>query len=173
MSDTLIVIISIGVAAVLLFVFPLMTMADRTDDVSQLVAQSALTSFVDKVASTGKISQEDIDELDQQLASTGNLYEVEMETQIKDSNLGKKVQQAQADKIGENVYYTVYTAEIEGEIEENRIYYLKEGDIFTASYKNTNQTIVDVLNNFFYLVSGNENYSNAGEKTAMVTADGN
>ncbi len=173
MSDTLIVIIAIGVAAVLIFVFPLMTMADRTDDVSQLVAQSALTSFVDKVASTGKISQEDIDDLDQKLASTGNLYEVEMEIQVKDENLGKKVSQARADKIGENVYYTVYTADIEGEIKDNRIYYLKEGDIFTASYKNTNQTIGDMLNNFFYMVSGNNNYANSGEKTAMCTANGN
>ena len=34
MSDTLIVIIAIGVAAVLIFVFPIMTLADRIDDVS-------------------------------------------------------------------------------------------------------------------------------------------
>ena len=36
MSDTLITIIAIALAAVLMFVFPLMTMSDRTDDVAQL-----------------------------------------------------------------------------------------------------------------------------------------
>ena len=36
MGDTLITVIAIVLAAVLMFVFPLMTMSDRTDDVSQL-----------------------------------------------------------------------------------------------------------------------------------------
>ena len=36
MSDTLITVIAIVLAAVLMLIFPLMTMADRTDDVSQL-----------------------------------------------------------------------------------------------------------------------------------------
>ena len=33
MGDTLITIISIALAAVLMFVFPLITMSDRTDDI--------------------------------------------------------------------------------------------------------------------------------------------
>ena len=47
MSDTLITIIAIALAAVLMFVFPLMTMSDRTDDVAQLTVETATTEFVD------------------------------------------------------------------------------------------------------------------------------
>ena len=36
MSDTLVTIVALGLAAVLMFVFPLMTMSDITDDVSKL-----------------------------------------------------------------------------------------------------------------------------------------
>lgn len=63
MSDTLITIIAIAIAAILMFVFPLMTMSDRTDDVSQLTVQAATTDFVDKIRSTGKITQDNYNEL--------------------------------------------------------------------------------------------------------------
>ena len=49
MGDTLITVIAIVLAAVLMFVFPLMTMSDRTDDVSQLSVETATTDFVDDV----------------------------------------------------------------------------------------------------------------------------
>ena len=56
MSDTLVTIVAIGLAAVLMFVFPLMTMSDRTDDVSKLTVETATTEFVDKIRTTGKIT---------------------------------------------------------------------------------------------------------------------
>ena len=113
MSDTLITVIAIGLAAVLMFVFPLMTMSDRTDDVAQLTVEAATTDFVDNIRTTGRITQNRYNEFVQTITSTGNTYDVEMVVQVKDENLGKKVSQAQADKIGENVYYSVYTSQIE------------------------------------------------------------
>ena len=56
MSDTLVTIVAIGLAAVLMFVFPLMTMSDRTDDVSKLTVETATTEFVDEIRTTGKIT---------------------------------------------------------------------------------------------------------------------
>ena len=58
MSDTLITIIAIFLAAILMFVFPLMTMSDRTDDVSQLAVETATTEFVDDVRTTGKLTMD-------------------------------------------------------------------------------------------------------------------
>ena len=52
MSDTLITIIAIALAAILMFIFPLMTMSDRTDDVSQLTVDTATTEFVDDIRTT-------------------------------------------------------------------------------------------------------------------------
>ena len=155
MSDTLITIIAIALAAVLMFVFPLMTMSDRTDDVAQLTVETATTEFVDTAR------------------STGNTYNVDMEVQVKDDNLGKKVSQATADKIGENVYYSVYTSQIEEALNgKNAAYFCKEGDIVSASVKNTNQTISQQLKNFFYTVTGNDSYTIAAEHAGVVTANG-
>ena len=45
MGDSLGTIVAIAIAAILMFVFPVMTMADRTDDVSQLTVQTETTEF--------------------------------------------------------------------------------------------------------------------------------
>lgn len=174
MSDTLITIIAIALAAVLMFVFPLMTISDRTDDVAQLTVETATTEFVDTIRSTGKITRSNYDKFVETIGSTGNTYNVEMQVQVKDENLGKKVSQAQADKIGENVYYSVYTSQIEKALDgSNATYYCKEGDIVSVSVKNTNQTISQQLKNFFYTVTGNDSYTIAAEHAGIVTANGN
>lgn len=173
MSDTLITVIAIALSAILMFVFPLMTMSDRTDDVAQLTVEAATTDFVDKAREKGKITQTDYNEFVETITSTGNTYNVEMVVQVKDKNLGKKASQAQADKIGENVYYSVYTSQIQDEMNSNNgVYNCKEGDIISVSVKNTNQTISQQLKNFFYSVTGNDAYAIAAEHSGIVTANG-
>lgn len=173
MSDTLITVIAIALAAILMFIFPLMTMADRTDDVSQLVVKSATTEFVDKARTTGKITQENYNQFVQTITATGNTYDVEMEVQVRDTNLGKKTSIAQADKIGENASYSVYTTQIKEEMDNHGgIYYCKEGDIISVSVKNTNQTISQQLKNFFYTVTGNDTYTIAAQHAGIVTSNG-
>ena len=172
MSDTLITIVAIALAAILMFVFPLMTMSEGTDNVSQLTVQAATTNFVDTARTKGKITKEDYDLFIQTITSTGNTYEVGLSVQVKDTNLGKKATLAQADKIGENAYYTVYTSQIEPQIDSNGAYYCKEGDIISVSVKNTNQTIAQQLKNFFYTVTGNDAYTIAAEHAGIVTANG-
>ncbi len=173
MSDTLITVIAIALAAVLMFVFPLMTMSDRTDDVAQLTVETATTEFVDNIRSTGKITKANYDSFLETITSTGNTYDVEMQVDVKDSNLGKKVSQAQSDKIGENVSYSIYTSQIEAALDSaSHTYYCKEGDIVSASVKNTNQTISQQLKNFFYSVTGNDSYTIAAQHAGVVTANG-
>ena len=131
MSDTLITIIAIALAAVLMFVFPLMTMSDRTDDVAQLTVETVTTEFVDTARSIGKITKANYDKFIETITSTGNTYNVDMEVQVKDDNLGKKVSQATADKIGENVYYSVYTSQIEEALNgKNAAYFVKKETLF-------------------------------------------
>lgn len=173
MSDTLITIIAIALAAVLMFVFPLMTISDRNDDVAQLAVETATTEFVDKVRSTGKITQANLDQFLQTITATGDTFDVKMEVQIKDENLTKKVSQAKSDKIGENVYYSEFTSQIEEKmLKNNGVYYCKEGDIFSTRVENTNQTIAQQLKNFFYTVAGNDSFTVAAEHAGVVTANG-
>ena len=172
MNDTLITVIAIALAAVLMFVFPLMTMSDRTDDVSQLTVETATTEFVDEIRTTGKITPDKYSKFLENIGSTGNTYNVELEVKVKDENPGKKTTQTAKDKIGENVYYSVYTSQIEEVLENDKAYNLKEGDIVSVSVKNTNQTLAQQLKNFFYTVVGNDTYTIAASHGGMVTATG-
>lgn len=172
MSDTLITVIAIALAAVLMFVFPLMTMSDRTDDVSQLAVETTTTDFVDEVRTTGKITPDKYNKFIENIGSTGNTYNVEMQVQVLDENPGKKTLTIQSDKIGENAYYSVYTSQIEEVLNNNKNYNLKEGDMFSVSVKNTNQTLAQQLKNFFYTVVGNDTYTIAASHGGMVTATG-
>lgn len=172
MSDTLITVIAIALAAVLMFVFPLMTMSDRTDDVSQLAVETTTTDFVDEVRTTGKITPDKYNKFIENIGSTGNTYNVEMQVQVLDENPGKKTLTLQSDKIGENAYYSVYTSQIEEVLNNNKNYNLKEGDMFSVSVKNTSQTLAQQLKNFFYTVVGNDTYTIAASHGGMVTATG-
>lgn len=172
MSDTLVTIIAIALAAILMFIFPLITMSDRTDDVSQLTVDTATTEFVDDIRTTGKISADKYNQFLETIASTGNTYNVEMEVQVLDENPGKKTTQVDRDKIGENVYYSVYTSQIQDKLDNDKVYKLKEGDIVSVNVKNTNQTLSQQLKNFFYKVVGNDTYTIAASHGGIVTATG-
>ena len=173
MSDTLITVIAIALAAVLMFVFPLMTMSDRTDDVSQLTVDTATTEFVDEIRTTGKLTSENYNKFIEEITSTGNTYDVEMEFKILDENPGKKSTQTAKDKIGENVYYSVFTSQINEALNsDNAVYYLKEGDIITVTVKNTNLTLSQSLKNFFYTISGNDTYTIAASSGGLILTTG-
>lgn len=90
MSDSLITIVAIFLAAILMFIFPLLSIAERSDDISQLTVQSAVTDFVNTAKATGKITSEEYGKLLNKLSATGNTYDVEIEVKILDENIGKK-----------------------------------------------------------------------------------
>jgi hypothetical protein len=90
MGDSLTTIIAIFLAAVLMFVFPLLAISERSEDVTQLAVQTATTDFVNKAATAGLIKSADYDTYVQKLASTGNTYDIEIEVQHLDENPGKK-----------------------------------------------------------------------------------
>ena len=173
MGDSFVTIIAIFLAAILMFVFPLMSISERTDDVSQLSVQTATTEFVDKVRTTGKLTLDDYDKYMQTITSTGNSFEVSMQAQILDENPGVKTTQAETTKIGENVYYNLYTSQIESRLNDNtnRITF-KEGDRFSVTVKNTNTTIAQILRNFLYRIAGNDTYQIAAQHAGIVTVNG-
>ena len=172
MGDSLITVIAIVLAAILMFIFPLMSVSERNDDIAQLAVQTAAIEFVDDVRNTGKITSENYDKLIQTLAATGNSYEVELEVKKLDENPGKKNSQTQTDKIGENLYYSVFTSQIEAELGTSGKYLLKEGDGISVSVKNTNRTIAQMLRSFFYSVSGSDTYQVAAQHSGVVMANG-
>lgn len=173
MGDTTITVIAIFLAAILMFVFPLMTLSDRSDDVSQLSVQTTTTEFVDNVKKTGKLTEENYGKFVEQISATGNTYDVELKVQILDENLGKKASTVAMDKIGENQYYTMYTTQVLDAMNNNsKALTLKEGDRISVNVKNTNTTISQQLKNFLYKVTGNDSYQISAESSGLVTVNG-
>lgn len=173
MQDTTITIIAIFLAAILMFVFPLMALSDNSDDISKLSVQTATTEFVDNVKKTGKLTEQNYEKFIEQISATGNTYDVELKVQVLDENLGKKASQTATDVIGENEYYTMYTTQVLDAIESNKgTYSLKDGDLISVSVKNTNTTISQQLKNFIYKITGSDSYQISAEASGMVTANG-
>lgn len=172
MQDSFVTVIAIILAAVLMFIFPLMSMSQRTDDVSQLAVQTATEEFVIDVRTSGKLTEDRLDEYLTVLYSTGNSYDVEISVDVLDENPGKKTAQVSGDKIGENITYSIYTTQIEANLEKDGYLLLKEGDNINVSVKNTNTTIAQMFINVFYSITGNDTYAIAAQSSGIVTTNG-
>ena len=170
MGDSAVTIIAIFLAAILMFVFPLMTMADKSDDVSQLSVQTATTEFTNKIRTTGAITQEDYDNFILTLASTGNSYNAEITVQKLDQNPAKK-ETGETTTIGQNVYYTMYTTQVLDALSnsDSSKLSLTEGDIVSVNVQNTNTTIAGQLRNFMYKVTGNSTGNIVAQESGIVT----
>ena len=174
MGDSFVTIIAIFLAAMLMFVFPLMSVSEKSDNISQLTVQTATTDFVDKVRTTGELTLDDYDKYIQSITSTGNAFDVELMVQIMDENIGVKTTQAETTKIGENIYYNLYTSQLESVLKDNKKHKitLKEGHRASVTVKNTNTTIAQTLRNFFYRIAGNDTYQIAVQYAGIVTVNG-
>ncbi|MBR3882321.1 MAG: hypothetical protein IKJ36_03530 [Clostridia bacterium] len=172
MSDTLITIVAILLAAILMFIFPLLSMSERGDDISQLSVATATTDFVDNARAVGKITLEEYSKLISTIYATGNSYDVELEVKVLDENVGKKSAWTEGTVIGENVYYSIYTSQIVESLEKNGVYAMKEGDILSASVKNTNKTMSQTIRGVFYSIAGSDVYSIAAQHSGVCTANG-
>ncbi len=172
MNDTVITIVAIFLGTILLFIFPLMSVSERSDDISQLTVQTATSEFATAVTTKGKISLTDYQKLISTLSATGNSYDVEMEVKILDENIGKKSAWTSGTVIGENSSYSIGTTSIVEEITQKGSYSLKEGDVFIVRVKNTNKTLAQTIRGAIYTVAGSDNYSIAAEASGMVQANG-
>ena len=176
MSDTLMTVIGIFIAVILMFIFPLMSLSERTDDISQSAVQTATSEFVDKISISGKIRPSDYESYAQTITATGNVYEINIEVQHLDENPGKKSAVTSKDLIGENVRYSTFTSEILSEMYpttgDPKPYQLKKGDNVIVTVKNTNSTLAQMLRTTFYKVTGQGNSQVAASASSMVVNTG-
>ncbi|MBQ3145320.1 MAG: hypothetical protein IJB90_01880 [Clostridia bacterium] len=174
MSDSLMMVIAIFVAVILMFIFPLLSLSERSDDISQSVVQAATSEFVDKVSISGQIKASDYEAFAAEIGATGNTYDIEIEVQHLDENLGKKSVVTSGSLIGENVRYSTFTSEIIGSMynNANRAYALKKGDNIIVTVKNTNKTMAQMLRTTFYKVTGENITQVAASASSMVVNTG-
>lgn len=177
MNETLATVITIFCAALLMFIFPLMSISERNDDIAQSVVQTATDKIADKVSVSGLIKPSDYEAYEKELAATGNTYDIEIEVQHLDENPErKKVATTSADAIGENVRYSTFTSDIldtmypSSGVSAN--YKLKKGDNVIFTVKNTNTTLAQSLRSFFYKITGQGTYQVAASSSSMVINTG-
>lgn len=171
MGETLTTVIVIGIATVLLFVFPMQAMSEKNDEVAQLSVQSLVTEYVNKVSKSGLMTLADYEKLESSLSATGNSYDIEIELRIADKNPGKK---AENQKIGDTTYYSLYTNQIK-ELLNKEPYkiQLKQGDFIKVTVKNTNTTMSQMFKNLLYGLTGNESYVVFAQYSTSILATGN
>lgn len=171
-GDSLMIIIAIFTAVGIMFIFPIMTIADRTDDMAQQTIQAALEKLVDQVCMTGKITPEAYSEAEATIASTGVLGDLESEIQTLDDNPAKKTVQVERDKVGENWYYMIYDAQREEymypEGEEARAYPLKPGDRVVFRFRNTSLSWAEQVGSAVYSALGKNVSTISAEASGMV-----
>lgn len=172
MGDTFITVIAIVLSAFLLFLFPVVTMAERTETVAQVDTETITSEFISEIKNTGKLTDEQYSEYIQNLTSNGNVYDIELEFKIIDENSGKKGVQIVKDRIGENSYYSVFTTQIEDELKNDGVYELKEGDIITVTVRNTNLTFAQQMKETIYLAGGTDTYTISTSQSALVITTG-
>lgn len=153
MDDSLAVIFATIVAVLLMFIFPLMDTWERQDDLSYMMAYSLVVDFVDTVRNTGYMSQSMINNFEEQLAATGNTYEIQYEHR-------EIVYMPVPDAAG--TYKTGYLYHFNNDIEaaiaadaavhsdDPRYTNFEKGDYFFVSIKNTNKTQSTIVKEFLY-----------------------
>lgn len=181
MEETPVSIIGIFIAAILMFIIPLILIADRSDDIAQLIVKTTTEEFVNEIIKTGKITNDQYIKFYDQLSSSGNIYDIDMEIKILDENTAKIVTDANSREIGSNTYYSIYTSQIEDIIgvsglntENNRDgkIILKQGDVISVTVKNSSKTLSQSLKSFYHNVKGSEIHIIAATASGTVSING-
>lgn len=181
MDETMISIIAIIISSVIMFMAPLVLIADRADDISQLLVQTATAEFVNEVLTSGKITSENYQRFVSSLHSSGNTYEINMEVKILDETTSKIVTQAHPDQIGNNSYYSLFTSQIEDKIgissqitTNNRTgqLILKQGDLIFVTVKNNSKTLSQVLKSFYYSTTSGDLHIIAASSSGTINING-
>ena len=173
MEETTVTIIGIIIAAIIMFIVPLMLISDRADDISQLVVQTATEEFIDDVIKTGKITERRYQEFVSGLLSSGNTYEIDMEVKFLDENTAKMVTDDDHTKLGNNTYYSIYTTQIEDKMAElDGELLLKQGDGISVTVKNNSATLSQALKSFYYNSRGESIHIIAATASGTIAING-
>ena len=174
-------IIALLIAGGLIFIVPLVTLTDRSDNVAQENAKRIVEQFVTEVKNTGKLTRAQYQNFESRLNTLGsNTYEIEIEIKHLDENPGKKTAQVQYTKIGENVYYSEYTTQVlkqlgikvDNETPSGGTILLKQGDYIYIQVKNDNSTTAQTLKSSFIGFANAGEYAIFANSSGMVTVNG-
>ncbi len=145
MGDSLSVIFATIVAAIIMFLFPMLDTWERQDDLSYIAAYTAVVDTVDAVRNTGRLTDSMYNSLVTVLNATGNKFKIQLEHREAVAIPGT------TPGTYELVYLNHYTNEILNTLDTSGEYTtFDEGDYFYISVKNTNKTQATVIKENLY-----------------------
>lgn len=186
MRDNLSIFIIMIVLVILAVIFPLYNNFQRQDDMSYNLVLKATTNFVDEIINCGYISQEMYDNYVNNIANTGNLYDIELEAHKK-----VLIKSDKSDKYEEQ-YFIDYNYEIfdfsentsisgaESSNLDKRIlkggtYYLNVDDEIYVKVKNSSTTMAGAIFNLIVPTATQDtikiNYGGKVKNNAWLQAD--
>mgnify|MGYP004550531795 CR=1 FL=1 len=180
MEDTTMDIIGILLGSILLFLTPLFLIADRADDISQLVVQTATAEFINEVIRDGAITSDCYQRFTSDLTSSGNTFDIDLEVKILDKTTAKVITDENPEKTGNNSYYSLYTSQVEEKLgqpsnqENNRQgkFILKQGDQVSVTVRNSSKTLSQTLRSFYYNVTGDDTHIIVAASAGTVSING-
>lgn len=181
MDETVISIIAIISAIIIMFLAPTILIADRSDDISQLLVQTATAEFVNEVIKSGKITVDNYQRFVSSLQSSGNTYDIDMEVKILDETTSKLVTQENPLTIGNNTYYSIFTSQIEDKIgisSQTKVnnrdgqLILKQGDLIFVTVKNNSQTLSQNLKSFYFSTTSGDLHIIAATSSGTINING-
>lgn len=172
MEDNVQTIIMTLVAIIVFFIFPTYVAYEKKDDISYLLALKYTQTFVDSVRSKGYVSKDMYNDYLEELAKTGNTYDVNMEHVRKRAepvtnyyktvggqdklvdfrNQESRVRTAESGySIVQNTYRmdeeVISGEQVAAVIGAEDFYQMNVGDEFTVILKNTNTTFATIFYN--------------------------
>lgn len=143
-------IVGILISVILLFLVPLMYLAQKQDVITQLFVSNKTTQFVDSIKNTGFLSYDMYLSFMKQMESTNNIYNIEL-------THAHKVIEPVYDETSNNYmedyiihYYNTYQDEILSEISSKGEYRFNQGDYVSIKIENKNKTYATRLQNMIF-----------------------
>ncbi|MFM9280873.1 hypothetical protein [Paenibacillus jiagnxiensis] len=140
---------AIILACLLLYFYPMLAAYQQQDQIAYNLAYQATTNFVDSVRNKGYITPTMYNDFMRELGSS-NLYDVQMEHKAKQYNPIYEDPEDDSTFTGQtDVYYDArYTDSILKTLSSGSRYYMREGDFFSVTVRNTNTTKATLMQDF-------------------------
>ncbi|WOO36116.1 hypothetical protein R2R35_20300 [Anaerocolumna sp. AGMB13020] len=156
---------AIFAGVILLFIAPLIYMAQKQDSISQLYVTQETIRLTDNIRMSGVLTQNMFNDYIKRIDKTGNLYAVEI---LHAHKRVAPVYDEITDTVLENVnsyFYNTYEEEIYQAFDEGKDYYFAQGDYISIKVENRNKTMAGRVTS--YLSRGN-----SSDVSIMVTYGG-
>ncbi len=151
-KKSLYIIFIIGI--VIISIFLLNHFIELKEDRKTINIQVEFENFVNKVRNTGKITNDDYNDLMSKLISSGDSYELSIGIQKLDEYTTNKIYDEDT-QVGENIYYETYTGQVLDSLNSTGTYLLQEGSIIKIELVNSKNKEIVATQSGTVTVNGN------------------